>query len=248
MPLRSPASSCCLRVSPGLGPQRTDDLYSMLAARCGSPLAAGAGYGDAAMTPVTLRVLQPVIPVPATDGFIHLAYAATGGECAAGHGNGRKPSRRSIRSTGHGRRAKMASRMSMATTSRARCACSIRVRPPADRRLLPMTSSRCRVGAGRHQLLRSALQDGRRITQAARAQACHPVWRACSNTDRADQSDRSILPAPGRLESAAGRLGLVGRQWMLRNRQPASRRDIADERRRPGCRRASPSITYSSIR
>ena len=44
---------------------------------CGAALPAGAGVLPTQITPVTLRVLQAsLIPVPATDGFVHLAYAA----------------------------------------------------------------------------------------------------------------------------------------------------------------------------
>jgi Peptidase family M23 len=44
---------------------------------CGTPLRADAGALPTQITPVTLRILQAsLIPVPATDGFIHLAYVA----------------------------------------------------------------------------------------------------------------------------------------------------------------------------
>ena len=43
----------------------------------GTPLPADAGALPTQITPVTLRILQAsLIPVPATDGFVHLAYAA----------------------------------------------------------------------------------------------------------------------------------------------------------------------------
>ena len=44
---------------------------------CATPLPASAGMRPTRLTPVTLRILQTSLtPVPATDGFIHLAYAA----------------------------------------------------------------------------------------------------------------------------------------------------------------------------
>jgi Peptidase family M23 len=44
---------------------------------CGRPLPAEAGTPPIRITPVTLRILQrSVMPVPATDGLLHLAYAA----------------------------------------------------------------------------------------------------------------------------------------------------------------------------
>ncbi|MEA2778157.1 MAG: hypothetical protein QOF90_3563, partial [Acetobacteraceae bacterium] len=44
---------------------------------CASPLPATAGTPPIQITPVTFRILQSsLMPVPATDGLLHLAYAA----------------------------------------------------------------------------------------------------------------------------------------------------------------------------
>lgn len=50
--------------------------YAQIARSCRSRRPSDAGHPALANTPVTLRLLQSVTPVPATDGFIHLAYAA----------------------------------------------------------------------------------------------------------------------------------------------------------------------------
>ena len=47
------------------------------AQRCTAPLPPGAGIPATDINPVTLRVFgAPIMPAPATDGRIHLAYAA----------------------------------------------------------------------------------------------------------------------------------------------------------------------------
>ena len=47
------------------------------AQRCAEPLQTGAGVSSTALNPVTVHVLgATIVPVPATDGLVHLAYAA----------------------------------------------------------------------------------------------------------------------------------------------------------------------------
>jgi hypothetical protein len=47
------------------------------AQRCAAPLPPNAGVPPTSLNPLTVRVLgPPIIPVPATDGRVHLAYAA----------------------------------------------------------------------------------------------------------------------------------------------------------------------------
>jgi len=47
------------------------------AQRCAEPLQTGAGVSSTALNPVTVRVLgATIVLVPATDGLVHLAYAA----------------------------------------------------------------------------------------------------------------------------------------------------------------------------
>ena len=50
--------------------------YAQIARFCRGRLPDGAGTPASVLTPVTVRVFQPIVPVPATDGFIHLAFAA----------------------------------------------------------------------------------------------------------------------------------------------------------------------------
>ena len=50
--------------------------YAELVRSCRSRVSNGAGTPPSGSTPVTVRIIQPIIPVPVTDGFIHLAYAA----------------------------------------------------------------------------------------------------------------------------------------------------------------------------
>lgn len=54
----------------------TDTDFAQFARSCRGPLPDDAGYPPTASTPVTVRILQPITLVPATDGFIHLAYVA----------------------------------------------------------------------------------------------------------------------------------------------------------------------------
>ena len=50
--------------------------YARISRVCSGRAARGFGYQPSVATPVTVRALQPIVPVPATDGFIHLAFAA----------------------------------------------------------------------------------------------------------------------------------------------------------------------------
>lgn len=50
--------------------------YAQIARACRGRIPADAGIPPLAYTPVTVRVIQPIVPVPATDGYIHLSYAA----------------------------------------------------------------------------------------------------------------------------------------------------------------------------
>ncbi len=50
--------------------------YAQIGRACRSRVPVSAGYPASVATPVTVRAIQPIFPVPATDGFIHLAFAA----------------------------------------------------------------------------------------------------------------------------------------------------------------------------
>ena len=50
--------------------------YAQIGRACRSRRPVDAGYPPSVATPVTVRAIQPIIPVPATDGLIHIAFAA----------------------------------------------------------------------------------------------------------------------------------------------------------------------------